>query len=243
MSCCNNPSFNSETSREYCLCEQCGSEVSKESIKEWLRTTKISEKIQEFNGVMLAASSRYEIPGVLDAEDLYQEALHILDMMFVSYDFSPDSDDFRKMFKTHLWHELSTLCQRENYQKRDWKSKISEQTSLEDGVGSLWDVIPGDTLPADIYIEYKESASRVEAFLSDMNFILDEDGKVLFNELLDPSPLDPNIVKDYKRVPKKRSSTILSRQLGWTKYKVTKYLDQIKKYTHNCAVLHGIKEV
>ncbi len=86
-------------------------------------------KLKEYEGLIRYASQRYRVPGVLEAEDLFQEGLCILNEMFGKYSFEPDSVDFRKMFKTELWHGLWKVLQKHKTQKRDWKRKLNADFS------------------------------------------------------------------------------------------------------------------
>lgn len=90
------------------------------------------QKLREFEGLIRYASRRYHIPGVLDPDDLYQEGLLILDKMLCddyAYVLDPDSIDFKKMFKTELWHGLWKVLQKCKTQKRDWKKLIGKDFS------------------------------------------------------------------------------------------------------------------
>ncbi len=98
-------------------------------------TAVFTRKLKEYESLIRYASRRYQIRGVLDPDDLYQEGLLILDKMLrpgvhdYEHEFDPDSVDFRKMFKTELWHGLWKVLQKCKAQKRDWKKIVHKDYS------------------------------------------------------------------------------------------------------------------
>ncbi len=106
-------------------------------------------KLKEFSSLIRFASYRCQIPGVLDSDDLYQEGLMILDRMFhEDYPYLLDTDiDFRKMFKTELWHGLFKIIKRHKAQQRDFKkvvpqdySELEKRSQLNGETPSLEDI-------------------------------------------------------------------------------------------------------
>jgi len=169
--------------------------------------------------------------------------------MFVEYDFDPESDDFRKMFKTELWHGLWKVLQKFKTQKRDWKRLVQKDYSdLESRAASdSWASDPGDPdvgeeilsgkLTPFQRLETLEDISELDEFIDTLVHRLDDEARVLLSEILYPRSWD-EIPQEYKtngtedeywRVPKKIPQHVIARMLGWPLIRVRRALSRIRK--------------
>lgn len=199
-------------------------------------------KLQEWEGLIKFASRRYSVPGVLDPEDLYQESLIILDNMFRKYDFEPDSDDFRKMFKTELWHGLWHVLQRTKASKRDWKRLVPKDYSDMENESTCGDrdVAPGHVMSTDnpelAYAE-KEAHEAVDKLIDLLVERLDDEAKVILNEMLHPRSWD-DIPEEFKftgreevywRTPKHIPQHTIAEVLGWPLIRVRRAAKRVRR--------------
>lgn len=172
-------------------------------------------KLQDFDRLIRFAARRYKIPGVLDADDLYQEGLIILNMMFSKYDFSPDSDDFRKLFKTELWHGLYKVLQRHKQSKRDFRKLVNQDYSIyeqatDEELAAGSDIIPLAASPESQFFS-REDQTQVREFIEKLSERLDSETRIILSELLYPrewSDIPPEFhcnstTDSYWRRPKK----------------------------------------
>lgn len=229
------------------------------------------QKLQEFESLIRYASNRYHIPGVLDPEDLYQEGLLILDKVVtdelanewvlasrrsgarIHVDKLADrTADFRKMFKTELWHGLWHVLQKFKTKKRDWRKL--EQNDFSDINRSVSEDYPWDRsltrsasvkaedissvgLDPEQIVELAEKLQEVDSFLDILINRLDDEARVVLHELLYPRSWDeiPKVLRtngyddEYWRVPKKIPQHVLARMLGWSLIRVRRAISRIRK--------------
>lgn len=214
-------------------------------------------KVEEWEGLIRFASHRYRIPGVLEPDDLYQEGLMILDDMFRKYDFEPDSDDFRKMFKTELWHGLWHVLQKYKTIKRDWRkvtpkdfADIERDLASGEADGLPLDRVTCTFTPEEAY-EIKESTENTERFIEMLVDRLDDEARVVLSELIYPRTWD-EIPDKYKctgndevywRVPKKVPQHVLADLLGWPLIRVRRAITRIRKHAKALGVEVGFEEM
>lgn len=210
-----------------------------------------TEKRKEFSGLIRYAAKRYQIPGLLDKEDLQQEALIILDEFVKSDRFHPDTDDFRKMFKTTLWHGLSNVLRAHKTQKRDYRKKLHQDFSeleqrMSDFEGTnlriALDLGFGEALsiqanPEEFSIAM-EKIAELDMFLKQLEGILDKDAKVVLQEILVPRSWDeiPEYCKvntsgdEYWRTPRKKvPQQVIARYLDWPLIRVKRAIKRIRR--------------
>lgn len=242
LRCCERPSFLSEEAQAFRVCESCGADVSAGTIRSWVRYHEMPRKAREFHSLLRGAAHYYAVPGVLDPDDLYQQGLVLLDRMFTQRDLYPDSPDFRKLFKTELWHGLSNQCGKERAQCRDWRRRISEtQGELgADDEYTLWDLLPAPALTPEAALEWAQSAQRVQAFLADMYLVLDPAGRALLQELMEPTEVEAAVLATYQRVPSKPSTQMLARKLHWSQTRVKRVLATIREHARRLVHVHAL---
>ncbi len=195
-------------------------------------------KLKEFENLIWYVARRYHIAGVLDVEDLFQEGLLILDSMFDKYSCHPDSVDFRKLFKTELWHGLSKALRKHKTQKRDYR--------IAESFESIIFAEPDSTTRA---VGYKEQDLNLECESSESSYLenqehqeiidlvsklfsrLNEDEQTVLDLLINPmdwDEIDPSFQTtmdglEYYRVPVNPPQHSIAGTLGWslTYYKQT----------------------
>jgi len=200
-------------------------------------------KLREFDRLIRYAAFRYRIPGVLDSEDLYQEGLIILDKMFRKYNFHPDSDDFRKMFKTELWHGLWHVLQKYKQSKRDWRRVLNKDLSTlelasDEESGNLHsDALHAFASSPEDHVRETQTNESLSLFLDTLVARLDDEARVVLSELLYPrswSEIPEESKKNssddiYWRCPKKRIPRhILASILGFPKIRVRRAIKRIR---------------
>lgn len=208
------------------------------------------QKLKEYESLMRYAARRYRIQGVLDPDDLYQEACVILYRMFLKYDFDENSVDFRKMFKTELWHGLSKVLHRFKTKKRDHTKPVrgNAETLENEGLVSFCD--QGHPSPEDQVIQ-NESVAEVDKFLETLIMRLDDEALVVLYELLYPrSWLDvpdsykANVFDDkYWRAPKKVPQHVVAGVLGLPLIRVRRTIKRIRREAVRVGEELGLKGV
>lgn len=186
----------------------------------------------EYEGLLKYAAQRYSVPGVLDFDDVYQLSQTIL-LNFVTEqppEILNSPEDFRKLFKTALFHDLINEVNKTKAQCRDWRRQVSSTGSTSDGEEfSLLDLLPsGDADPEACY-EQVESQERANEFFLALANRLSDDGKLLLLELVNPRDVPAELRAQYKRAPMSQTSTwLLSQYLGWPCPKVTRELKKLR---------------
>jgi len=203
-----------------------------------------TRKLSEYENLIRYASRRYRIRGVLEPEDLYQEGLMILDSMFHKYDFDPDSVDFRKMFKTELWHGLWHVLKLHKTQKRH-HTKLHpddyadlEKKAAHSGMSNL----PGDPSVFCASSDPEESYSLVEeervveSFVDKLVDRLDAEAQLVLNELVYPREWEeiPDYCKMtqdlmlYERVPSRIPNHVIAELLDIPIIRVRRAIRRIR---------------
>lgn len=213
-------------------------------------------KLREFDTLIKFASRRYRIPGVLDPEDLYQEGLMILDSVFRDieigkYSFDPDSPDFRKVFKTELWHGLWKVLQHHKAQKRDFKRTLPGDISeTEDYLADEFELPDFLISPSpEARVLRGEEKRKAEDFLHQLSLCLDEEENQLLTELTKQRKWDEipeehlrNTMGDkYWRVQKKRvPQNVIANILGWSVIRVRRTIKRIRRQAMVLAKEKGV---
>lgn len=213
-------------------------------------TKQFNEKVQEYNRLIWYAARRYRIQGVLDPEDLYQEGLIILDKMFREYDFHPDSPDFRKMFKTELWHGLHHVLQRHKAEKRDHRNTVlGEDVSelIESSEGDMWDRPRPETPEQKIFAGLE--IERVDEFIETLYQQLDWEAQVVLREIINPrsweeipescrtTKNDEPVWRKFKQIPQH----VIANILDWPLIAVRRAIKRIRKTAKLLARDSGFK--
>lgn len=209
------------------------------------------DKLKEFDSLIRYAAHRCRIPGVLDPEDLYQEGLLILDRMFHDdYEYYLETDvDFRKMFKTELWHGLIKIINKHKAKRRDFKKVLNEDyidierkvQMREEGAPAV-EAFQGNYDPEQAFF-VKEEADQVELFMDKLVERLDDDANVVLQELMYPTDWEdiPEVFKwtatdgVYERMPKRVPLHIIAELLGWPHIKVRRAVKRIRKASQELA--------
>lgn len=208
------------------------------------------KKVKEYDSLIRYAAKRYKISGVVDPDDLYQEGLFILDECVRKSSFEPDSSDFRKMFKTKLWHGLGKAIHKRKAKKRTWKKILNEDFSqLERLVSRSHDYSSSSELGAsveDFYsaklnpeqsLELREEVNEVDKFLELLVDRLDDDARIVLYELLYPrewSDIPEDCIAnafgdEYWRVPKKIPKAVIARAMDWPLTKFRRAVSRVRK--------------
>jgi hypothetical protein len=161
-----------------------------------------------------------------DEDDLYNDGLVVL--YETSQQFDPESDDFRKMFKTKLIHfyvdyvrynksgcrnvKVTTYLE---FPPTDFKPSAGEY--LNKGVVDKW---------VESYTHNFEGVDYIRTFFSRLS---KEELKLLM-ELLEPSKRTVKIFDsyEYERVPSSIPLYVVAESLGWTSKKARYCLNKIR---------------
>lgn len=204
-------------------------------------TSTFLKKLREYERLMKFASYRYSVPG-LDPDDMYQEALLILDKMLRKYDFDPDSSDFRKMFKTELWHGLWNVMHRYKVSKRSWKKVVHFDYHDLDTKGPLdsrvsIEAVSSNSTP-ETHVIASQANKEIEKFIQTLTERLDDDAQRVLAEILNPKSWDeiPEEFKenqfgdDYWRTPKKKVPLhVIAYMLDWSHIRVRRAMRRIRR--------------
>lgn len=234
------------------------------------REALFSEKLQEFEGLIRFASTRYRIDGVLSPDDLYQEGLMILDKMVrgdYRHDLDPHSTDFRKLFKVELWHGLNKVLQKYKTQKRNYKCLINGDISqieiqLQSASRSkrryrahTTEIVASEA--GTMYVraeqhdllEFLEAVRDAEKFVDALAFRISDDDRLLLFELLYPRSWEdiPNHLRvtitgdDYWRTPRKVPFHVIADVLEWSLTKARRSLARIRREASLLAKEYGFE--
>lgn len=210
-------------------------------------------KLQEYKPLIKYAARRYSIPGVAGAEadDLYQEGCLILDWMVRHSQFEVDSHDFRKMFKTKLWHGLADTLKSHKRKKNDYRKVVyyeqrredldgeaqAKELSAQDLETSLQSIRGSERDPEQAALDY-EQMLKVERFIEILTARLDSDARKMFYELLYPKSWD-EIPEEYHRTSqgdvhwrkprKKIPQHVIADMLGWSVMRVRRSTGRLRR--------------
>lgn len=222
------------------------------------------DKLQEYEGLIRFASKRYQIPGILDCEDLYQEGCMILNKMLqddYAYPLDPYSRDFRKMFKTELWHRLGHCTHKQKARKRDYRkvafkdfgdidpTPVNDSSARDTFTNEELDSFSSGLSPEELY-EAIEHQCDVEEFLDNLIESLDDEAQIVLSELLFPTPWEeiPDSCKlksDFTvrvRNPKKKiPQSVLAEMLDWPLVRVRRAITRIRRTAIIIAENKGLK--
>lgn len=216
-------------------------------------------KLKEFEGLLRFAAQRYSINGVVEPDDLYQEGCVLLDTMIRNGVFEPDSEDFRKMFKTRLWHELWRFPRAAKSQKRDYRKNLSFDVSptLQDLMTEQVDCTQSDpgtfdpekalgteTTSPEITVLVHEESVRTSKFLDELRSRLDADACRVFQELVSPRTWE-DIPQQYRetvwgdgyfRLPRRIPHRVLADTFDWPMSRFRHALRRIRRVAKELAV-------
>jgi RNA polymerase sigma factor (sigma-70 family) len=208
-------------------------------------------KLQQYDSLLWYVSKHYEIEGVLPREDLYQEALIVLDETVEVDEEHIRSDEFARELRNNLKYRLANARRHLSRDKRDWRRLLA----LTDG--SAWGGTAEEPTPAGvtstmshspskgcpefiatidleeqpnpetIVIETEESL-KAQAFIGDLIERVDPTSQQVLNSLL-ADDLPDEVASRYRRLPKHTSQEMLAQMLGWDRSKVKRALERIRK--------------
>lgn len=210
-----------------------------------------SKKLKEFDKLIRYASWRLKRDGVIEAQDLYQEGLLLLNKMF-STRFDPDSVDFRKMFKTELWHGLKHIVHDRKATKRGLQFR-NGMVNVDDLNVHLMEKRPmADSLKRDVSVYTEEMTShengelsyletetqkQIDYFLEELTHRLDDEARIVLLELLQPRewsdiPEDQRVTKEgdeHFRLPSKVPQATIARYLGMSSTGLRRAVKRIRE--------------
>lgn len=158
-------------------------------------------------------SNRFSMePG--DRGELYNDGLVVL--YETAQEFSPETTDFHKMFKTKLGHNFSDYVRSCKAKKRSVYSKTALEFPRKDGLrmtdvnGGLHNAVIDQWVSA--FLDLYEQRDYVENFISNLS---DEEQSIL-KELIDPSEQTLILFESrtYSRVPKSVPLAVIAKSLG-----------------------------
>lgn len=211
------------------------------------------KKLKEFESLLWYVAKRFEIPGVLSKEDLYQEGLITLDFALEqNWEYHPDTPEFNRMFKSRLYHAMSAQLRFHKQRCRDWRNELRDSvTSYEDSEGSLLDNLQQSTFRSPDYRLENDSVkmffvaleSRIEDAASNGSIWggSADDALTIFRMISDPNFEVPQSVVDmYERFPSRLTNTILSEVLGWNVMRVRRAVSKLRKHAKELSIDYGI---
>ena len=151
-----------------------------------------SDLYSQWSSYLFAAAQRMSIPGKLDSEDQNAEAVELLWSYATETEHDLTSDDFRKEFKTRLWHRLTDNVRRMRAGRRDVTREINVDQMGSDGLAesdaSYWTSGPESVHLSELSSE-DDPADIVEAkdSLRVLYSLLDQRDASLLTEMLQPS--------------------------------------------------------
>jgi len=168
--------------------------------------------LQEYIGLIKYAAKRYSVPGLLDKEDLVQEGMLILDQLLEDNEFDPTTPDFRRMFKTLLWHGLASKVSAFRAQKRDFRKLVYENDTDDEGgdTSGSW-LVSSDPSPEQLSASIAD-AEVLRNFLETLLARLDDEAKGILQEILSEKSWEEipeqyrctELEDEYTRVPKRK---------------------------------------
>jgi RNA polymerase sigma factor (sigma-70 family) len=210
-------------------------------------------KLREFEPLLWYAANRFEIPGVLWKEDLYQEGLLALEESLDQCVDHPETLQFTRYFKSYLFHRMSDCLRRHKRHCRDWRREVREVLGdSEDPEVNPLARVPQDTYPSPDYaLEMEAVRKYLEAVTNDLERAAREgsiwgnsaeDALELVKILTDPDLEVPEEVHAlYERVPAHLSHTILAEITGWDAMKVRRALRRLRKHAISLAAAYGVR--
>jgi len=210
------------------------------------------KKVDEFEPLLWYAAKRFEIPGVLLPEDLYQEGLIALEETFDNHwTCDPDSYDFTRAFKSRLFHRMSEVLRRHKTESRDWRKEL-HATLDNDDENEVLGKIPQTTFPSpdhllamrDLsrYLEAIEAELKQAAIDGPLFSTIADDALELLRILVDPDFELPEHIKScYERLPSSGlSNSILAELTGWDIMHVRRALKRLRKHAAKLASQFGL---
>lgn len=203
------------------------------------------QRLTQFEALVIHASRDCARPVAgAEAEDLYQEALLVLDQCVKEYSYLPDAD-WERVFKTALWHKMVSCVRTAEASKRDWRRVATPShyrvgsSGGEAGPEDLLDCLTNvpSTFPlAEDELIAREDEERFDSFVTELLARISEAEQILLFELLYPRDLSADVKILYARLPKRQSTYLLARLLGWPREQVRKVLLRLRvNATHLAA--------
>ncbi len=215
------------------------------------------KKVIEYEPLLWYAARRFEIPGILPREDLYQEGLIVLDELLTETIVNhPDSGDFTRSFKTRLFHRMSEKLKPHKTQKRDWKKELRDLLFKDerdnDGTVSIFNRIPQSTFPSpdhlsellalQQYLDALESDLKQASLTGQLWGNSADDALEVLHLVIDPDLKIPKEISSiYERFPTALTKPLLSELTGWDRNKVRRALRRLRKHARELAPKFGIE--
>jgi hypothetical protein len=199
-------------------------------VNELIRTKKTA-----YEGLLVAAAKRYEIPGILTFDDVYTLSLEILFTFVTTYDehIVNDPIQFQKLFKTELFHRLINEVAKHKAACRDYRKHVSSTITTDDGEYNFLESIPDADLNPEEFLALQQAEGDVDQFILELAEELTTDEKELLIEMLSPRDLpskEEQILLRYKRTPSDPASPwLLANYLGWKFSKVNRVRNAIRR--------------
>lgn len=189
-----------------------------------------------YNKLIKYAAKRYEIRGILDKEDLYQEGLAALHISIEKY---KDKPDFSKSFKSHLFYVMSntrnmyfTKARESTVTNRLFsESSIIDSVSGEETTDILSRTIDLNKFKKELIDKLRNNKRKVAKYALDiLNIITDDDFTI------------PDSVRQlYKRIPNRITDEIISNVTGYDINKVKKGIKFLREETMKLAKKYGYR--
>lgn len=195
-------------------------------------------KLKTLESTIWAYARHYEIHGVLEEEDLYQEGLIELDHMvnLEQYRDLPDKT-FSSYFKTRLSNKYIKRIKHHTRAKRNWKNtvffdNIERIIYDKDTVHGRFPVADthmfnGTSVAPDIELENEQKEQEAKEFFSTVREGLDEEARWVFDQLM--FGVVPDQIKgEFQRVPTHISTTVLGLIFAWDRQKAWRVLKRVR---------------
>jgi len=209
------------------------------------------ETLRTFEPLIWYAANRYEIPGVLLPEDLYQEGLIALeDALVEHWDHPPDSEEFARAFKSRLFHRVHDVLKRHKTQSRDWRKEVRALLDEDDEDDGIVARLRQSTFPPpDRGLELRDLTRFLERLRDDLKQASLEgslwgnsadDALEILEIVSDDEYEIPKHIRDlYERMPTHMTNAILGEITGWDRMKVRRALKRLRKHARTIARQFG----
>lgn len=208
-------------------------------------------KVGEYEPLLHYAAKRFEIPGVLNWEDLYQEGMIALEETFdYHWTRDPDSEEFTKAFKSRLFHRMHEVLRKYKTQSRDWRKELHATLDMDDE-DDIFNKIPQRTFPPP---DHNLHVQDLNKYVGELQESLREasrkavgystffvDAIELLNLITDPNLELPEDITDcYDRVPTEGfSNTILAELTGWDVMHVRRAMKRLRRHARVLSEKYG----
>jgi len=198
-------------------------------------------RLSTLQNVIWYYARNYEIHGVLEADDLYQEGLMELNKMsqLDQYRDLPKST-FNTYFRTRFMSRLKNRVRHHTSKARDWRSTVfvddmgnfveeKEDPNVTKAAvainTAMFDYLSPS--PAD-ELEHQHKLREAEAFIDEVKAGLDPEAQWLFEQRLH-GDVPEQLKGEFKRIPGHASVTVLGMIFGWGRGKTWRVLNRVRR--------------